>query len=47
MSVRIVSSDATNTVVGNEVAATPTITVSTISDARRPPTVAPEVTGSV
>ena len=44
MSTRIRSIDATNTVVGNEVAATPTIKVATISFARRPSTVASPVT---
>ena len=44
MSRRIFSIDATNTVVGNEVAATPTIKVATVSVSRRPSTVPPEVT---
>src|SRR5438132_3473772 len=45
MSMRIFSSDATSTVVGNDVAATPTINVATMSVSRRPSSVPPEVTG--
>src|SRR4029453_2167940 len=44
MSTRIFSSDATSTVVGNEVAATPTINVTVMRVSRRPSTVPPEVT---
>src|SRR4051812_45211080 len=44
MSRRIFSIDATNTVVGNDVAATPTIKVATVSLSRRPSIVAPAVT---